>query len=63
MRYLMEQNFNPKAGMEVSVRGYQGDKSVIAISVAADGKVLRLRDENGRPVWMGGRGRGGAGNQ
>ncbi len=63
MRYLMEQNFNPKAGMEVSVKGYQvAEKNVIAISVAADGKVLRLRDENGRPVWMGGRGRGGAGN-
>ncbi len=64
MRYLMERNFNPKAGTEVSVKGYQvAEKNVIAISVASEGKVLRLRDENGRPVWMmGGRGRGGAGN-
>lgn len=61
MRYLMERNFNPKAGTEVSVKGYQVDKSVIAITIAADGKVLRLRDENGRPVWMGGRGRRGGG--
>jgi hypothetical protein len=59
MRYLMEQNFNPKAGTEVSVKGYQVDKSIIAITIAAAGKVLRLRDEDGRPVWMGGRSRGG----
>lgn len=59
MRYLMEQNFNPKAGTEVSVKGYQVEKSVVAITVTAGGKVLRLRDEDGRPVWMGWHGRGG----
>lgn len=57
MRYLMEQNFNPKAGAEVAIKGYQLEKSVVAITVTAGGKVLRLRDENGRPVWMGGHGR------
>lgn len=62
MRYLMEQNFNPKAGMEVSIKGYQVGKSVIAITVTAGDKELRLRDGDGRPVWMGGRGRGGRGN-
>ncbi len=62
MRYLMEQNFNPKAGMEVSVKGYQVDKGVIAITVTVDGKVLRLRDGDGRPLWMGGRGRDGGRN-
>jgi hypothetical protein len=57
MRYLMEQDFNPKAGDEVAVTGYQVNDGVVAITVIlpATGKVLRLRDEAGRPVWMGGR--------
>lgn len=54
MRYLMEQNFNPKAGAEITVKGYQVAKDVVAITVATGGKTLRLRDEDGRPVWMGG---------
>jgi hypothetical protein len=57
MRYLMEQDFNPKAGDEVAVTGYKVNDGVVAITVTlpATGKVLRLRDEVGRPVWMGGR--------
>jgi hypothetical protein len=57
MRYLMEQDFNPKAGDEVAVTGYKLNDSIVAITVTtpATGKVLRLRDEAGRPVWMGGR--------
>jgi hypothetical protein len=57
MRYLLEQDFNPKAGEVVVVTGYRVDESVVAISVTlpATGKILRLRDEAGRPVWMGGR--------
>jgi len=57
MRYLMEQDFNPKAGDEVAVTGYQVNDGVVAITVTlpATGKVLRLRDDAGRPVWMGGR--------
>ena len=57
MRYLMEQGFNPKAGDEVAVTGYKLNDGVVAITVTlpATGKVLRLRDEAGRPVWMGGR--------
>ena len=57
MRYLMEQDFNPKAGDEVAVTGYKVNDSVVAITVTLSntGKVLRLRDESGRPVWMGGR--------
>ncbi len=57
MRYLMQQNFSPKAGDEVIVKGYKVADQVIAASitlVAAD-KTLRLRDDNGRPLWMGGR--------
>ncbi len=57
MRYLMEQDFNPKAGDEVAVTGYKVNDGVVAITVTlpASGKVLKLRDEAGRPVWMGGR--------
>jgi hypothetical protein len=57
MRYLMEQDFSPKAGDEVAVTGYKVNDGVVAITVTlpATGKVLKLRDEAGRPVWMGGR--------
>jgi hypothetical protein len=58
MRYLMEQDFNPRAGDEAAVHGYRVNGDVIAISVTVRGKTLRLRDENGWPVWMKGR-RGG----
>jgi hypothetical protein len=56
MRYLMEQNINPTAGTEVRVMGYKLPNAVIAIEVrfAADGRIVRLRDENGWPVWRGG---------
>ena len=57
MRYLMEQDFNPKAGDEVAVTGYKVNDGVVAITVTlpASGKVLKLRDDTGRPVWVGGR--------
>jgi len=58
MRYLMEQNFNPKAGAEVLVKGYKvNDEEVYAISVTltAEDKTLLLRDEEGWPVWQRGR--------
>ena len=64
MRYLLEQDFNPKAGEEVAVTGYKLNDGLIAITVTlpATGKVLRLRDDAGWPVWMGGR-RGAAMNR
>ncbi len=57
MRYLMEQNFNPKAGQKIEVTGVQAAQNVYAYTVklGPDGSVLRLRDEDGRPVWRGGR--------
>jgi hypothetical protein len=57
MRYLLEQDFNPKAGEEVAVTGYKMNDSIVAISVTlpATGKVLKLRDDSGRPLWIGGR--------
>ena len=57
MRYLMERNFNPRAGDEVIVKGYKTATEIVASSVTlpAQGTVLQLRDDNGRPLWQGGR--------
>ena len=56
MRYLMEQNFNPKAGVQAHVKGYKLPATVIAIEVRlpAENVTLKLRDENGWPLWRGG---------
>ena len=56
MRYLMEHDFNPKAGAEVQVKGYKLPASVVAIEVRlpAENVSLKLRDENGWPLWRGG---------
>jgi hypothetical protein len=61
MRYLMEQNFNPKAGEQVKVKGYKLPDAVLAIEVKlpAENVTLKLRDEGGWPLWRGGRWRGG----
>jgi hypothetical protein len=64
MRYLMEQNFSPKAGMEVRVKGYKLRDVVVAVEIklVAANQSLRLRDENGWPLWRrhgSGHGRGG----
>lgn len=57
MRYLVQQNFNPKAGEPVQVKGYQVSQDVVAIRVELpeSKKSLVLRDGNGRPMWMQGR--------
>jgi hypothetical protein len=59
MRYLMEQNFNPKAGQQAIVKGFQIDDDLIATSVTLPEtkQTIRLRDENGMPLWRGGPGR------
>jgi hypothetical protein len=61
MRYLVENDFNPKAGAPIEARGYQLSDSVVAIEVTlpAEKKTLKLRDESGWPLWIrGGFGRG-----
>ncbi|MGJ5816469.1 hypothetical protein [Paludibaculum fermentans] len=60
MRYLVQENFTPKAGDLLEAKGYKMADSVVAIRVElpASKKVLKLRDENGWPLWMGGRRRG-----
>lgn len=65
MRYLIAENFNPKAGQEVVVKGYRSDEDVVAIEVSLpkENKTLRLRDNSGRPLWRGGPGRGNRGRR
>jgi hypothetical protein len=51
-RSVSRQNLRPKAGDEVSVRGFTSKAQVPAIGVTVDGKTVRPRDEKGRPPWM-----------
>jgi hypothetical protein len=57
MRYLMEQNFNPKAGSTAIVKGFENGDAIAAqtISIPADKISIRLRDEDGTPLWRRGR--------
>ncbi len=62
MRYLMTEGFNPKADEEIVVKGYKTGDAVVAVTVTLPGrnKTIRLRGDDGRPLWRGGpRGRGG----
>ncbi len=56
MRYLMAQGFNPKVGDEIAVKAYKmnGDMVAATVTLPADKKTIRLRDESGRPLWRGG---------
>ncbi len=56
MRYLMGQGFNPKVDEEILVKAYKWNDDLVAISVTlpGQGKTVRLRDEDGRPLWRGG---------
>ena len=56
MRYLMAQGFNPKLGDEIAVKAYKmsGDMVAATVTLPADNKTIRLRDEAGRPLWRGG---------
>jgi hypothetical protein len=56
MRYLMEQNFNPKVGDEIVAKAYKTANGLFAaqVTLPAANKTIRLRDETGRPVWRGG---------
>jgi hypothetical protein len=56
MHYLISENFNPKAGQQITAKGYKMTDSVIGIEVTltAEKKTLKLRDERGWPLWRGG---------
>ncbi len=57
MRFLIENNFNPKAGDSVEVEGFARGDEVVArtVTLTEQAKTLELRDENGRPLWPRGR--------
>ncbi len=57
--YASSIGFNPQVGQAVSVYGFPGDQGLFsAISVTVDGQTYTFRDELGRPLWAGGRGKG-----
>lgn len=60
MPFLIAENFNPKSGQEVTVKGYRVEDQVVAAEVTfvAEKRTIRFRDEKGWPVWRGSFGRG-----
>jgi hypothetical protein len=62
--YAQTIGFAPQIGQSVTVVGFPGDQGLFsAISVTIDGQTFAFRDEMGRPLWAGGRGKGRGGNQ
>jgi len=57
MRYLLERNFNPKAGSVAVVKGFRVNDFVFArsVEIPAEKVTIQLRDENGMPLWRMGR--------
>ena len=53
MRYLLEKNFNPKAGSVATVKGFAVGNAIIARSVEIPSQKIsiQLRDEEGMPLW------------
>ena len=62
IHYLIAQDFNPKTGQQISAKGYKVADGAIGIQVSlpAEKKTVKLRDEKGWPLWRGGQGRHGA---
>ncbi len=60
IRYLMMQGFNPKVDEEIVAKAYRIEGAFVAATVTlpAQNKTVRLRDDSGRPVWRGGPRRG-----
>ncbi len=61
MRYLMQNDFAPKAGDAITAKAFQQPDQAMAMSVElpGSGKSLKLRDERGMPAWRGGMSKGG----
>jgi hypothetical protein len=55
MRYLMEKNFNPKAGSTAIVKGFRNGDVIVAREIEIPEQKLRieLRDKDGAPLWRG----------
>jgi hypothetical protein len=62
MRYLMEQNFSPKAGQDVTVKGFPAasafEMTAHTVTLTETKQTIRLRDDQGLPLWRGQMGRG-----
>jgi hypothetical protein len=60
MRYLMEKNFNPKAGATAIVKGFRNGDVIVAREIEIPEQKLRieLRDKDGAPLWRGRHGEG-----
>jgi hypothetical protein len=60
MPFLIAENFNPKTGQEVGVKGYKVEGGILAaqITLVSEKRTIKFRDERGWPVWRGGYGRG-----
>lgn len=57
MRYLMEKNFGPRAGIRVVVKGFKVESDIYArsVEIPAEKKSIELRSEDGTPLWRMGR--------
>ena len=57
MRFLIDNNFSPKAGEQARIKAYETREEFIAIEVTLVGekRTLKFRDDNGWPAWRGGR--------
>lgn len=57
MRYLIEKDFKPSAGAAAIVRGFEVQDGILAIRVEIPSAKMSidLRDEDGQPLWRGGR--------
>ncbi len=60
MPYLIAENFNPKSGQDVIVKGHKSQDGMVAsqVTLVAEKRTVRFRDDKGWPVWRGGFGRG-----
>jgi hypothetical protein len=56
MRFLIDNDFNPKAGEQARIKAYETEEGFIAIEVTLvrEKRTLKFRDANGWPVWRGG---------
>jgi hypothetical protein len=67
MRFLMEQNFSPKAGQDVRVKGFPAtaadEMTAQTVTLTETKQTIRLRDEQGFPLWRGPMGRGRRGSR
>lgn len=55
IRYLMERNFNPKAGATAIVKGFSAEGRVFArvVEIPSAKVTIELRDAKGFPLWRG----------